>query len=237
MSKQWELGHISGKPPGAAETFGWMAPELLKSGSIHAESKADIFSLGCVFYYTVTGGEHPFGEEMNRLSNIENGQLTLNALTDETAKILIRKMLSHDPTHRHTAAAVGKHPFFWSKDYQLKFFCAAYEHLNKTGEANSDKSVLEEDKYVVIGLDWTLNIDPLLQESEEFAVMTMCSFMTNSTVAPSAGFPVAHDLFHFLRFALLEEGVNWHTLVAQHFASYQSILTEEVKNGKGTFIE
>ena len=33
-------------------------------------SKADIFSLGCVFAYTLSGGKHPFGESYLRENNI-----------------------------------------------------------------------------------------------------------------------------------------------------------------------
>ena len=41
-------------------TVGWQAPELYSGGRI---SKAvDMFSLGCIFYFVLTKGKHPFGE-------------------------------------------------------------------------------------------------------------------------------------------------------------------------------
>ena len=34
----------------------------------------DVFSLGCVFYYVLSGGHHPFGESFRRQYNILSGE-------------------------------------------------------------------------------------------------------------------------------------------------------------------
>jgi len=61
---------------------GWMAPELYKVN--HEErakydSKVDIFSLGCIYTYVLTGGKHPFGENLKEQSErIKNkGEISL----------------------------------------------------------------------------------------------------------------------------------------------------------------
>ena len=63
-------------------TDGWIAPELLKiivaveenslktSFSHHATTAVDVFPLGCVFFYFLTKGKHPFGTRALRSGNI-----------------------------------------------------------------------------------------------------------------------------------------------------------------------
>jgi len=118
----------------AAGTSGWRAPELLVDddagplslASQHTESSEpavvdpqtnrratraiDIFSLGCVFYYVLTRGSHPFDKngKFMREANIVKGQFDLeelNQLGDYAfeADDLIRSMLSLDPRQRYVS--------------------------------------------------------------------------------------------------------------------------------------
>ena len=90
----------------------------------------DIFSLGCVFHYVLTGGTHPFdraGKYM-REANIVKGAHDLSPLANLgdyqwEAKDLVARMLSQDPKARPSAAAVLAHPFFWSAEERLDFLC------------------------------------------------------------------------------------------------------------------
>ena len=118
----------------AAGTSGWRAPELLiddEKGpgappdppSQHTESSEpavvdpqtnrratraiDIFSLGCVFYYILTNGGHPFdgNGKFMREANIVKGNCDLAELQilgdyASEADDLIRSMLSLDPRRR-----------------------------------------------------------------------------------------------------------------------------------------
>lgn len=117
----------------AAGTSGWRAPELLvdddKSAvtqgadSQHTETSEpavvdpqtnrratraiDIFSLGCVFYYVLTDGCHPFDKNgwFMREANIVKGSFNLDGLQilgdyAFEADDLIRSMLSLDPRKR-----------------------------------------------------------------------------------------------------------------------------------------
>lgn len=47
-------------------------------------SAVDIFSAGCVFYYVLSGGSHPFGETLYRQANILAGAPSLAHLEEET---------------------------------------------------------------------------------------------------------------------------------------------------------
>lgn len=40
----------------------------------------DIFSVGCVFYYVLTKGKHPFGDSLRRQANILSGDHSLDSL-------------------------------------------------------------------------------------------------------------------------------------------------------------
>ncbi|KAJ5104200.1 KEN domain ribonuclease activator [Penicillium argentinense] len=146
----------------AAGTSGWRAPELLVDDdtgplahnleSQHTETSEpavvdpqtnrratraiDIFSLGCVFYYVLTRGSHPFDKngKFMREANIVKGQFDLeelNRLGDYAfeADDLIRSMLSLDPRRRPDAGAVLTHPFFWPPSDRLSFLCDVSDHF------------------------------------------------------------------------------------------------------------
>lgn len=90
----------------------------------------DIFSLGCVFYYCLTQGSHPFDKDgkFMREANIVKGLYNLDALTilgdyQYEAKILVGQMLSHNPKERPDAATILTHPFFWGAEDRLEFLC------------------------------------------------------------------------------------------------------------------
>lgn len=154
-------------PTSSAGTTGWKAPELINSpeprGEINGHSNqsqrngsdsssgngttiqgvkraADIFSLGCLFFWVLTGGCHPFddaeGWTMIREVNIKKNQpLNMNKLdlgTDtEEPMQLITAMLAHHPEDRPTAAQVKEHPFFWSHEKRLAFLCDMSDHFER----------------------------------------------------------------------------------------------------------
>ncbi|KAJ5133037.1 Serine/threonine-protein kinase ppk4 [Penicillium atrosanguineum] len=144
----------------AAGTSGWRAPELLVDddtgplslASQHTESSEpavvdpqtnrratraiDIFSLGCVFYYVLTRGSHPFDKngKFMREANIVKGHFDLEELDRLgdyafEADDLIRSMLSLDPRRRPDASTVLMHPFFWPPSDRLSFLCDVSDHF------------------------------------------------------------------------------------------------------------
>ncbi|CAO3563168.1 unnamed protein product [Mortierella alpina] len=97
------------------------------SGKANRMTRAiDIFSAGCVFYYVLTNGDHPFGDrysrERNILLNLPNLE-GLDSMGQEgvEAKDLISKMIAHDPAERPDAFSVMHHPYFWSANKRLMF--------------------------------------------------------------------------------------------------------------------
>lgn len=129
-------------------TVGWQAPEIiLQRDTIEAENrdrksssssggnsqrvkvtkKVDIFSLGCLFYYILTGN-HPFGDRYSREYNIIYNKFELKDLNYET-QYLISRMIDHDPEERYTIEEVKSFPLFWSASKKLQFLKDASDLL------------------------------------------------------------------------------------------------------------
>ncbi|KAK3291982.1 uncharacterized protein B0H64DRAFT_366466 [Chaetomium fimeti] len=98
----------------------------------------DIFSLGLVFFYVLTRGNHPFdcGDRFMREVNIRKGNYSLQLLDvlgdfAFEARDLIGSMLNAHPKQRPTAVDVMAHPFFWSYKKRLAFLCDVSDHFEK----------------------------------------------------------------------------------------------------------
>jgi serine/threonine-protein kinase/endoribonuclease IRE1 len=109
----------------AGGSSGWQAPEQLiaKDGGTARQSRAiDVFSLGCIMFYCLSGGKHPFGEHYERDTNIIRGLCNLTALQKWPEAVnLLSAMLSKQPLQRPVMAGVLRHPFWWSDEQRLQF--------------------------------------------------------------------------------------------------------------------
>ncbi|KAK1802546.1 hypothetical protein P4O66_004201 [Electrophorus voltai] len=69
---------------GIPGTEGWIAPELLVNAPKgNPTSAVDVFSAGCVFYYVVSRGRHPFGDTLRRQANILSGAYSLDHFMED----------------------------------------------------------------------------------------------------------------------------------------------------------
>lgn len=149
-------------PTGNAGTAGWKAPELISqprdSESRHSQSTshnggsenpsggtsgvkraADIFSLGCLFFWVLTDGIHPYEDENGwqqlRELNIKRDNKQMGVLerwSDAYEPMqLISSMLEHQPENRPTALQVLNHPFFWPAEKRLAFLCDCSDHFER----------------------------------------------------------------------------------------------------------
>ncbi|KAI7860855.1 hypothetical protein BDC45DRAFT_529476 [Circinella umbellata] len=175
-----------------AGTAGWRAPELLAGAlaeasdsntssngtgiagvrvpTIRSSSKAtraiDIFSAGCVFYYVLSGGDHPFGDRFSRESNILKGDHSLVKLESMgedgvEAMDLIERMISNEPRSRPTADRVLTHPFFWTADKRLSFLQDASDRfeIERRDPPSPVLQRLETNVETIFGHDWYRKID------------------------------------------------------------------------------
>lgn len=196
LCKRLEGDQSSFRPTTAqpAGTAGWTAPEISMgsrypdvdgstassdlvvewSNSNRRLTRAvDIFSLGCVFYYVLSRGEHPFGVNSKREGNIEENVYDLSELSDYNmpnnfeAQDLIERMISFNPKARPHAGQVLLHPLFWSAHKKLEFLLKFSDRFeNDTRAEHSDLLVLfEKNAKKVTGDDWHVHLDRAFIES------------------------------------------------------------------------
>lgn len=79
---------------------GWQAPEQLRD---ERQSRAvDLFSLGCILFFCITGGNHPFGDSLERDLNIVNDKKDLFLIENiPEAMDLVTGLLDPNPTLRY----------------------------------------------------------------------------------------------------------------------------------------
>jgi len=79
---------------------GWQAPEQLIQG--RQTRAVDLFSLGCVLFFCMTAGRHPFGERLERDVNIVRNRKDLFLLEFiPEAEDLISCLLNPNPDLRY----------------------------------------------------------------------------------------------------------------------------------------
>ncbi|KAK3815604.1 MAG: hypothetical protein JOS17DRAFT_795101 [Linnemannia elongata] len=197
-----------GRGAGGGGTIGWRAPECFSgveqqdADDSHSSSSLgagvgggngngnvigranrmtraiDIFSTGCVFYYVLTNGDHPFGDRYSRERNILMDQPDLSGLDSMgqegvEARDLISKMIAHNPADRPDAFMVMHHPFFWSANKRLMFMqdCSDRFEIEDRGDAAAAAAAagveyvspllakLEHNAMDVLGKDWYKVLD------------------------------------------------------------------------------
>lgn len=186
LCKKLDEGHASYNTsvPG---TVGWSAPEAIKrrknftlnggnsdsnsssgnegsnTNTNHRLTKAvDIFSLGCMMYYILTKGKHPFGEKIEREVNIVKNHYNLSHLSHSIeAQHLIQRMISQNPDERPTTREVLAHPFFWDEKKKLNFLQEASDVFECEDKAAQIILDLESEASKILGDSWCKRVDKL----------------------------------------------------------------------------
>jgi len=98
-------------------TKGWMAPEVYQSKRF--DFKVDVWALGLIFAYTLSGGKHPFGDDPDlRTARIKQNEPMLLTKTDLVGNNkdgvfeLIKSMLKVEANNRPSITDVLKDSFF-----------------------------------------------------------------------------------------------------------------------------
>lgn len=125
----------------------------LPSGGRRATKAIDIFALGCVFFYVMTRGGHPFdkGSQLARDLNIKEDNYDTSLLRDSflsydyDADDLIMQMIMHNPKNRPDTTGILGHPYFWRASEKLEFLCLVSdnyeERKQKITNIHDDKAV------------------------------------------------------------------------------------------------
>lgn len=161
--------HVAGGPSAnnAAGTSGWQAPERLSQG--RQSRSVDIFSLGCLMYYALTGGSHPFGDRLERDSNVLANRFDISKLEYfPEAEALVRACIDADPAKRPAAKDVLAHPMWWDGEKKVQFLIDASDRV-ELEDRMSDRTLvraLEARATKAIRTpDWTKKLDARLLEN------------------------------------------------------------------------
>ena len=198
-------------------TCGWKAPEILR-GEVKADEtiaddddrttigtgtqtmrltkSVDIFALGCLYYYCLTSGGHPFGDRYEREYNILRDQKSLEGLEDlredgpeavdlivsmlasEASKrcvrlyqILLLEFCSHASvnTQRPNATKCLLHPYFWEPGRRLEFLQEASDRFEPLRRNSQDPilAMLERNAANIVGHDWSEKLDEIFLKHVE----------------------------------------------------------------------
>lgn len=172
----FDLGHfVEGESSHRAMygTMGWTAPELWNKGE--RTTAVDIFSLGCVFYYVLTIGRHPFGSVANMKvcqQNIDDDKFSLRDLNQRhdpfvvaLAEDLIRQMIDLSASKRPDAVSILKHPLFWDNGDMVNFYHKIGDNMEdmKSSSIKRLKESLEHDATIVFQGNWKDSLDKIVR--------------------------------------------------------------------------
>lgn len=139
---------------------GWQAPEQIRNET--QTCAVDLFTLGCMYYFCLTRGEHPFGRSFDRDYNISHAQKDLSSIDHlPEAKDLISRLLNHNPNMRPNATEVKHHPLFWNSDLRISFLSDVSDRLEKEGSKRSTllKAFEGRAEHVLDGKSWNKKMD------------------------------------------------------------------------------
>lgn len=140
-STQSTVSQPASKSVTASSTSDGPSGTIIDPPSGRRATKAiDIFSLGCVFFYVLTRGAHPFdrgGSPLARDLNIKDDKYDTSLLRDSfvgydyDADDLIMQMIMHNPKARPDTSGVLSHPYFWKVEHKLDFLCAVSDNYEE----------------------------------------------------------------------------------------------------------
>ena len=111
------------------EGGGTSMQDLLSAARTRA---VDVWALGCVLYYVLDAGAHPYGGDLSRQARILAGKPALGRIAHiPEAHELLQGMLAAQPAARPRAALVAEHPFFWPDAQRCEFLKELSDRLDE----------------------------------------------------------------------------------------------------------
>ncbi|XP_014088880.1 serine/threonine-protein kinase/endoribonuclease IRE1 [Bactrocera oleae] len=178
LCKKLNFGKTSfSRRSGVTGTDGWIAPEMMRGQ--RTTTAVDIFSLGCVYYYVLSTGQHAFGDALKRQHNILTHEYNLFKLkvdTDDEANMpveaskfilaeqLIADMIHKDAQSRPFARCISAHPVFWNNQKILAFLQDVSDRVEKLQFHVEPLKSLEKNGRCIVREDWNAHVDPLITE-------------------------------------------------------------------------
>ncbi|KAI3813677.1 hypothetical protein L1987_18406 [Smallanthus sonchifolius] len=140
---------------------GWQAPEQLLLG--RQTRAVDLFSLGCVLFFCITCGRHPFGDHLERDVNVAKNLMNLFLVEHIPEAVnLFSQLLNPNAELRPKASEVLHHPLFWNSEARISFLRDTSDRVElEDREVDSIVlGVLESKGSVALGGKWDEKMEP-----------------------------------------------------------------------------
>ncbi|KAK4348931.1 hypothetical protein RND71_031686 [Anisodus tanguticus] len=134
---------------------GWQAPEQLRH---ERQARAvDLFSLGRVLFFCITGGKHPYGDSLEHDVNIVNNKKDLFLIENiPEAADLISALLHPKPELRPRAVEILHHPFSWNSEMRLSFLRDASDRVELEDREDGSKLLEALESVKDRGIGWSV---------------------------------------------------------------------------------
>ncbi|KAJ0818160.1 putative protein kinase IRE1 family [Helianthus annuus] len=143
-------------------TSGWRPREQILPGESQTRA-VDMFSFGCVLFFCVTGGKHPFGDQdFERDGNVVNNNIVNLSLVEHIPEAwdLCSRLLNCEPELRPKASEVLLHPLFWKSKKRVSFLRDASDRLESEERTGSIVlASLENEGSVAPRKNWNVKMD------------------------------------------------------------------------------
>ena len=147
----------------ACGSEGWQAPEVIARSETRLTKAVDIFSLGCVLYYMMSGGAHPFGKRSVRQLNISRDKSDLRYLRHlPLAADLVMNCINAHAWRRPEIREVLNHPLFWDPLRTIDFLQNASDRIDVEDPGSELDLAVEAVAKAAIGKDWGSKLDKVL---------------------------------------------------------------------------
>ncbi|KAJ0445550.1 putative protein kinase IRE1 family [Helianthus annuus] len=140
---------------------GWQAPEQLLLG--RQTRAVDLFSLGCVLFFCITCGRHPFGDHLERDVNVAKNRVNLFLVEHIPEAVnLFSRLLNPNAELRPKASEVLHHPLFWNSEIRVSFLRDTSDRVElEDREVNSIiLGALESKGSIALGGKWDEKMEP-----------------------------------------------------------------------------
>lgn len=156
-------------------TTAYMAPEVLKNEK-YSGFAIDVWSMGVILYAMIYG-ELPFDsdDEVTTKVKIVNDEPVFKDNIPAEANVLLRKMLSKDPSVRPTVAEILNSPFL-------------IDTTNKMEEKNSSANCNENESIISINQHYKKNCIPFSSKIEKYLLKKMEKLGVDTESLQSAAF-------------------------------------------------
>ncbi|CAN4078579.1 unnamed protein product [Withania somnifera] len=127
------------------------------------ECAVDMFSLGSVLFFCMTGGSHPFESPLERDINITKNKVDLFLVEHIPEAVdLFSRLLDPNAELRPKAVEALAHPFFWTAEMRLSFLRDSIDRVElEDRETSSDLlKALQVTASVALGGKWDEKMEP-----------------------------------------------------------------------------